>query len=61
MPKQTRVSMTPTRNGYDTRFFPDPMRYFPERWLESSDEQLAAMNRVFLPFATGTRGCLGVK
>ena len=53
--------MTPSRNSYDPRFFSDPTRYTPERWLQSSEEQLAAMNRVFMPFAAGSRGCLGMQ
>ncbi|CAD6568589.1 MAG: hypothetical protein ASARMPRED_001868 [Alectoria sarmentosa] len=60
MPAGTRISMNPTRNSYDPRFFPAPMKYTPERWLQSSEEHLAAMNHVFMPFAAGKRGCLGM-
>ncbi|RAK99752.1 cytochrome P450 [Aspergillus ibericus CBS 121593] len=59
IPAGTRVSMTPTRNSYDEKYFPDPYRFAPERWLQSED-QVAAMNRVFMPFAHGRRGCLGM-
>ncbi|OOG00947.1 hypothetical protein ASPCADRAFT_125952 [Aspergillus carbonarius ITEM 5010] len=59
IPAGTRVSMTPTRNSFDERFFPEPNRFRPERWLQSG-ERLAAMNRVFMPFARGRRACLGM-
>ncbi|KAL6719251.1 hypothetical protein ACLMJK_003488 [Lecanora helva] len=59
IPIGTRVSMTPTRNSYDTKFFPEPAKFIPERWLQS-EEMVAAMNHVFMPFAAGSRGCLGM-
>ncbi|KAL3440938.1 cytochrome P450 [Aspergillus insuetus] len=31
------------------------------RWLQSDEQQLAAMSRVFMPFAHGRRGCLGMQ
>ena len=52
--------MTPTRNSYDTRFFPEPKKFTPERWLQD-EETVAAMNHVFMPFAAGSRGCLGMQ
>lgn len=52
--------MTPTRNSYDPQFFPEPEKFAPERWLQS-EETVAAMNRVFMPFAYGRRGCLGMQ
>ncbi|KAL2837088.1 cytochrome P450 [Aspergillus pseudodeflectus] len=51
--------MTPTRHVYDERFFPDPARFAPGRWLQP-DDKLAPMNMVFMPFAHGRRGCLGM-
>ncbi|KAI9719177.1 MAG: hypothetical protein M1828_006270 [Chrysothrix sp. TS-e1954] len=59
IPAGTRVSMTPTRNSYDTRYFPDPSVFTPERWLGEEDK-VASMNHVFMPFAAGRRGCLGM-
>ena len=57
---QTRVSMTPTRNSYDIRFFPEPCKFNPGRWLQE-EETVANMQRVFMPFAAGRRGCLGMQ
>lgn len=58
--RKTRVSMTPTRHSYDPEFFPEPMNFAPERWLQD-DETVARMHRVFMPFAHGRRGCLGMQ
>ena len=51
--------MTPTRNSYDPAYFPDPTVFAPERWLQADERALARMNHVFMPFAAGSRGCLG--
>lgn len=60
IPRGTRVSMTPTRNSYDEKYFPEPMRFAPERWLQEV-EKVGPMNHVFMPFAHGRRGCLGLQ
>lgn len=52
--------MTLDRNSYDTKFFPEPRKFAPERWLQD-EETVAAMDHVFMPFAAGTRGCLGMQ
>lgn len=52
--------MTPTRNSYDEKYFPNPAVFMPERWLQD-EATLAAMNYVFMPFAHGRRGCLGLQ
>ncbi|KAH7268656.1 cytochrome P450 [Fusarium solani] len=36
--------------------FPDPERYYPERWLEEMNKD--AMTS-FIPFSAGARGCIG--
>ncbi|KAL4783634.1 cytochrome P450 [Aspergillus varians] len=59
IPAGACISMTPTRNAYDERFFPSPTKFTPDRWLLPKDK-VARMNRVFMPFAHGRRGCLGM-
>ncbi|PGH15166.1 hypothetical protein AJ79_02531 [Helicocarpus griseus UAMH5409] len=39
--------------------FPDPEAWKPERWIESSPEQLASMRRWFWAFGSGGRMCIG--
>ncbi|KAK2796753.1 hypothetical protein FQN50_009434 [Emmonsiellopsis sp. PD_5] len=39
--------------------FPEPETWKPERWIDSSPEQLAAMRRWFWAFGSGGRMCIG--
>jgi cytochrome P450 len=41
----------------DTRVFPDPARFDPDRWLEAEGD--ADRKRLFFAFASGGRGCVG--
>ncbi|KAL2679188.1 hypothetical protein Neosp_009951 [[Neocosmospora] mangrovei] len=36
--------------------FPDPERYYPERWLEEMHKDVKTS---FIPFSAGARGCIG--
>lgn len=38
------------------KFFPDPERYLPERWLGQGMKQAQS---TFIPFSEGSRGCIG--
>ncbi|KAB8278900.1 cytochrome P450 [Aspergillus minisclerotigenes] len=40
--------------------FPEPLEWKPERWLDSSPEQLALMKKYFWGFGSGGRMCLGI-
>jgi hypothetical protein len=40
--------------------FPEPLEWKPERWLDSSPEQLALMRKWFWGFGSGGRMCLGL-
>lgn len=57
LPKGTTVLMSQYILHRDARFFPDPLRFLPERF---SPEAKAAMPRfTYLPFGAGTRRCIG--
>lgn len=45
----------------DDRIFEDAEGFKPERWLESDKERLVVMNKQFVPFGVGARGCVGQK
>ncbi|KAF2479600.1 cytochrome P450 [Neohortaea acidophila] len=47
------VHMNPTIYGQDAHVFR------PERWIDSSKETLAVMNRYWAPFGLGSRTCIG--
>jgi cytochrome P450 len=60
MPAQTIVSCQPyTVHRYHEDVFPDPDRFYPDRWLE--EKGAAERNRYFFSFAVGGRGCTGKK
>ena len=53
----TVVIVSPWVLGRDPRWFPDPERFDPGRWL---DERTAAVPRhAYIPFGSGPRRCLG--
>lgn len=43
--------------------FPDPEKFDPERWLQpkNSDTSLRNLRNYLVPFAKGTRSCVGMK
>jgi cytochrome P450 len=43
---------------YDPDVFPDPKVFKPERWLGEIDSK---MLRNYVPFAKGSRDCLGTE
>lgn len=46
-----------TLHRFDTKVFPDPEEFIPERWLEP--ESTIERNQLFFAFSTGGRGCVG--
>lgn len=60
-PAGTVMSMSMPDLHFNASIFPDPHLFRPERWLESSSEQQAAMQRFFVPFGKGSRNCLGME
>jgi cytochrome P450 len=56
-PAGTIVAVSPLLLHHDARWFPEPDRFDPERWL---DERRGAVPRhAYLPFGTGPRACIG--
>ncbi|CAN6657136.1 hypothetical protein TRVA0_029S01376 [Trichomonascus vanleenenianus] len=60
IPGGTIVSMQPYTMHRDQNVFPDPYAFKPERWFESSPEQLRMMNKSFMAFGAGVRMCVGL-
>ena len=44
----------------DPEVFPSPDEFLPERWM-SSKENVKRMDSCFVPFAKGSRNCVGKK
>ncbi|KAF1959561.1 putative cytochrome P450 monooxygenase [Byssothecium circinans] len=55
---QTPVGMSAYMQHSDPNVFPEPSKFLPERWLHGNVTPL--MNRNFVPFARGSRNCLGI-
>ncbi|KAK7050041.1 hypothetical protein VNI00_005473 [Paramarasmius palmivorus] len=58
IPPSTIVSITNTFVHKNADVFPDPERFYPERWLEDKDHVL---DRYLVSFGKGPRACLGIK
>jgi cytochrome P450 len=57
VPPGAQLLMSPYATHHDSRFWPDPENFDPDRWLEE-----ASTNRpkfAFYPFGAGTRVCIG--
>lgn len=46
---------------YDAAVFTNPDDFDPSRWLDASSGRLQAMRNRFVPFAKGSRTCVGQK
>ena len=51
------VIMSPYVTQHDARYFPEPERFDPSRWLPEHADQRAKFT--FFPFGGGTRVCIG--
>jgi cytochrome P450 len=55
MPHGTQIIVCPWVMHRDPRFFPDPHRFWPDRWLTRA----APPRYAYLPFGAGPRVCIG--
>lgn len=59
LPGNIRVSAMAYALHKSPEIFPAPATFNPDRWLSSSEEQLAEMQRHFWAFRSGGRMCIG--
>ena len=59
LPPNVRVQAQAWSLHRNADVFPDPESWKPDRWLESSDEQMREMQRWFWAFGSGGRMCVG--
>ncbi|OCL14764.1 putative cytochrome P450 pisatin demethylase [Glonium stellatum] len=59
IPGGTVVGINAWVTQHDPTVYPDPEKFIPERWLESSEEQLKQMEQSFFAFGAGSRTCIG--
>lgn len=56
IPAGVPVGMSTYLMHTDARAFPDPLAFRPERWLGGGTPEMA---HCYVPFARGSRNCLG--
>ncbi|KAE9374072.1 cytochrome P450 [Stipitochalara longipes BDJ] len=59
IPRGTPVSMTAMINHWDTRLFPDPDAFDPERWLLPDGKPDYTLQKFLISFSKGSRVCVG--
>lgn len=57
IPRGTPISMSAYFVHRDVRYFPEPDKFRPERWVNPSDRM--RLERYLVPFSKGSRICLG--
>jgi cytochrome P450 len=57
IPKGTNIVMSPWLTHRDARFFPEPERFYPDRWLADDARNLPRF--AYFPFSGGARQCIG--
>lgn len=60
IPGNTVVGMSAVFMHYDPTVFPNPHRFNPDRWLDSSSTSSKELERHLVPFSRGPRSCLGI-
>lgn len=61
IPARTTVSISPYTLHRNADVFKDPFSFNPDRWLDSSEEDLAEMKRLYWAFSSGGRMCIGMQ
>lgn len=66
IPPGTQIAVSQYSLQHNEKYFPEPWRFSPDRWLMREEEETpeqrgvkAAMRRAFAPFSLGERACAG--
>jgi cytochrome P450 len=57
VPSKSLIVMSPYIMHHDARYFPDPLRFDPERWTHEARESRPQFS--YFPFGGGPRRCIG--
>ena len=61
LPRGTRLAICIICMHHDQKFFADPDKYRPERFMPGNPENESRPKNAFLPFGLGPRNCLGYR
>lgn len=59
IPPGTEVATNAYSFMRNAEYYPEPLKFWPERWIEADEDRRAIMRRVFIPFSLGSRSCAG--
>jgi cytochrome P450 len=59
IPRGTLIAWSTHLAGRDPAYWPDPLRFDPDRHLNPTPEQASQAKVAWIPFGGGTRNCLG--
>jgi len=59
IPGNTSVVLIPYYVYRDPEYFPDPLTFKPERWMNGKEASLASF--AYIPFSSGPKNCIGKK
>lgn len=61
IPANTLIILSIYTSGRSEVFFKNPNEFNPDRWVRSEENNISLMQYCTLPFAMGTRSCIGKK
>ncbi|XP_037709116.1 probable cytochrome P450 4d21 isoform X2 [Drosophila subpulchrella] len=59
IPGNTSIALMPYYVYRDPEYFPDPLTFKPERWMNGKEASLASF--AYIPFSSGPKNCIGKK
>ena len=59
IPKGKCINVQFYANHFDKKYFPDPHRFWPERWFTEGGKDCSEASFAFIPFWAGKRNCIG--
>lgn len=61
IPARTTVAISPYSLHRNADVFKDPSSFNPDRWIDSSEEDIAEMKRLYWAFSSGGKMCIGMQ
>ncbi|KAK2609588.1 hypothetical protein N8I77_003084 [Diaporthe amygdali] len=59
VPPGTQVGVSMYALHHNEKYFSEPYKFQPDRWLSENEAQVATMRSAFAPFSIGSRSCAG--